>query len=130
MVAALRRCAKDDPRYPRTLLFSQASVEATTTFLASRWPDASAVCDPTRAFYAEFARRRARLGDLLSFGALRATLRALLRGHGIGRVVGDPRQMPGILVVQDRRILWDHPFAHAGDHPDFAAIPRLAGISH
>jgi hypothetical protein len=58
------------------------------------------------------------------FGAATWTagLRALRKGHFIGRPVGDPWMMPGMFLVADGAILWSHDFEHAGDHPDFDTI--------
>jgi hypothetical protein len=39
---------------------------------------------------------------------------------------GDVWRMPGIFLVENQRIVWEHAFRHAGDHPDFARIPQLA----
>ena len=127
MVAELRRCADAQSRYPRVIFFTQASVEATTDFFRERWPSALVVADPERWFYGAFGRRRAKVWELLSFGVLRATLRAWRGGHRIGRVVGDARTMPGLFLVAEGRIRWEHVFDHAGDHPDFAAIPSHLG---
>jgi hypothetical protein len=30
--------------------------------------------------------------------------------------------MPGVFLVEDGRVVWQHDYRHAGDHPDFAAI--------
>lgn len=52
--------------------------------------------------------------------------RATLKGHTIGKPVGDPWMMPGLFLVTDTgRILWQHDYSHAGDHPNFADIPAL-----
>jgi hypothetical protein len=52
-------------------------------------------------------------------------LRAAAKGHVLGRIVGDPMQMPGMFWVRGGEILWRHDFRHAGDHPDLAALPAL-----
>ena len=52
-------------------------------------------------------------------------LRAASKGHVLGKIVGDPLQMPGFFWVRGRDILWQHDFKHAGDHPDLAALPGL-----
>lgn len=53
-------------------------------------------------------------------------VRATLKGSFIGRPVGDPWTMPGLFLVQGDKILWRRDFRHAGDHPDWSAIPQVA----
>ncbi|MCA8974708.1 MAG: AhpC/TSA family protein, partial [Planctomycetes bacterium] len=57
-----------------------------------------------------------------------AAWRAWRKGHGVGRPAGDPLVMPGVMVVDGGRILWEHPFRDVGDHPEVARIPELAGL--
>ena len=52
-------------------------------------------------------------------------VRAARKGHFIGAPVGDPWIMPGLFLVQEEHILWQHDYRHAGDHPDFAGVGRL-----
>ena len=51
----------------------------------------------------------------------------------MGRPVGDPWTMPALLLLAppslpggDAAVLWEHRPRHAGDHPDFDAIPARA----
>lgn len=81
--------------------------------------------DPDGAFYRGFGLGRASLGQLFGPSVVACSLRAAAKGHGIGRPVGDPLQMPGLFSVAGDRILWKHDFAHAGDHPDFENLPAL-----
>jgi hypothetical protein len=37
--------------------------------------------------------------------------------------------MPGVFLVRAGRIVWAHEFRHAGDLPDFGAVPALARVS-
>lgn len=128
MVSDLETCVRSRPGYPRVVLFSQAPVEATRDFLATRWPTACAIADRSLYFYNAFGRKQARLGQILSLGVLTAAWRALRGGHRIGRVIGNTKTLPGILVVRGDLILWDHPFEHIGDHPRIADVPQLAGV--
>ncbi len=50
--------------------------------------------------------------------------RAASKGHMIGAPVGDPWIMPGLFFVDNGQILWQHDFAHAGDHPDWETLPE------
>jgi hypothetical protein len=33
--------------------------------------------------------------------------------------------MPGLFLVRGERVLWQHDFKHAGDHPDWARVGTL-----
>lgn len=37
--------------------------------------------------------------------------------------------MPGMFLVNERRIVWQHHFQHIGDHPDLKRIPAIAAES-
>ncbi len=53
-------------------------------------------------------------------------IRAMFRGHFPGRPGGNLRVMPGLFLIRDGAIVWEHEFAHAGDHPDLADLPGIA----
>ena len=108
------------------LLFAMASVEETEKFFASRWPGARVVADPERVFYDGFGRGRAGLRDFASPRAIGRYISAMFHGHFPGRPIGSVMVMPGMFLVRDRVIVWEHEFAHAGDHPDLQALAGLA----
>jgi AhpC/TSA antioxidant enzyme len=127
MVAELRQVAAKDPDFPDILIFGQGSVEQSRAFFAERWPEARAVADPRRRFYNAFGIGRGSLTQLLaSPGVVAAGARAVAKGHIQGQTVGDAAQMPGLMLVQDNCILWQHRFRHAGDHPNWEKISKLS----
>lgn len=128
MVEGLRKAAAADPAYPPVLLVSLASVEANRDFFARRWPEARVVADPEKVVFEAFGRRRGSLLQLLGPRVVLRACGALLRGHGVGRPVGDPTVMPGTFVVKGAHVLWAHPTRDVSDHPDFAALPTTAGV--
>ena len=84
--------------------------------------------DPDGELYRGFGLGLGSVTQLVGPSVVACSLRAAAKGHGIGRPVGDPRQMPGLFQVAGDRVLWRHDFAHAGDHPDFESLPaRLPG---
>ena len=94
-------------------------------FFERRWPEARGVSDPDLELYRGFGLGRGSAGQLFGPKVFAAGLKAMLSGHGIGPPKGDPFAMSGLfLVVHDDRIALSHPYEHAGDHPDFAALPR------
>ncbi|MBK8979100.1 MAG: AhpC/TSA family protein [Planctomycetes bacterium] len=128
MAADLQAAAGREPGYPRVVLISLASVEANREFFAERWPAATVIADPTKALFAAFGRRRGSLLQLFGPRTFAAAFRAWRKGHRVGRARGDTLVMPGVFVVDGARVLYEHPFRDAGDHPDFARLPELAGL--
>jgi hypothetical protein len=125
MVRDLRRARSDLPGFPKTILFFMGDVSEGARFFRGRWPEAHAVADPERVFFEGFGCRRARFRELFGLRALRAGLRALRKGNGIGKPVGDPVVMPGALLMRGDQVAWSHDFDHAGDHPDWAEVARM-----
>lgn len=92
------------------------------------WPDVPAISDPERRLYAGMGLKRAGFWKLLRPRAFAHLIRALLKGHGVGRPRGgDVLQMPGAFLFVGGEIVWSHEFAGgAGDHPDWGAVAKLS----
>ena len=129
MVRDLRRARSEIPGFPKTLLFFQGDVAQGARFFRTHWPEAHAVADKERLFFEAFGCPRATLRQLFGVRALAAGWRALRKGNGLGKPVGDPAVMPGALLLRGERIVWTHEFGHAGDHPDWSEVvhARTAG---
>ena len=125
-VKDVRDASRNDPDYPAPLFFVQATPDEARSFLDRFWPEARAVSDPEHVFYRAFGARKGSLGELLGPRVWAAGLRALFKGNGIGKPTGDPFIMPRIVLVEDGAVVWEHAFRHAGDHPDFSALPAAA----
>ena len=114
---------------PGTLGDQLAADDATLlVFLRRYWPDARAVADPHKRFYAGFGIGRGGLRQLFGPGVWSAARRARRKGLTQGRGSGDLWMMPGVFLVRGREIVWAHEYAHAGDQPVFACIPEAAGL--
>lgn len=124
MVRDLRRARSEIPGFPKTLLFFQGDVSEGARFFRKHWPEAHAVADEERLFFDAFGCRRATFRQLFGARALAASLRALRKGNGIGKPVGDPVVMPGALLLRGEQVVWEHDFEHAGDHPDWSEVAR------
>src|SRR5687768_2438628 len=80
------------------------------------------VSDPSRAIYGALG---AEMGTAMQLFGPRVWVRgvgALLRGHRVGKVVGDPRQLAAALLVRDGRVVatWA-----ARDQTDIPVYGRL-----
>jgi len=124
-VRDVRQAVESESGYPEVLFFYLGSVEEGEGFFARHWPTARAVADSGQRFYAAFGLVHGGLLQLFGPSVWMAALRAALRGNGVGRPVGDPLTMPGILLIEGDRILWRHPLRHIGDQPDFRKIPHI-----
>ncbi len=122
--------ANATPSYPPVLFFHHGTADQGAAFFGRSWPEARVVSDATKQFYTAFGLFRGTLSQLFGPGAFMRGRQAALRGHGIGRPVGDPLLMPGAFLVQKDRVLWAHPYRHVGDHPDFAQVMACAGSAH
>lgn len=123
----LRQAAEADPSYTPLLFVHPSRPADGDDFFAWTWPEARAVADPTRDLYRAFGLGRGTFGQVFGPAVLACGLRAVRKGHGLGPPRGDPWQMPGLFLVAEERIVWQHVGRHIGEHPDFAAIPRQSG---
>lgn len=78
--------------------------------------------------YRAYGLKEGGLKELASFDVLKAGFRAMSQGSVGGRVIGNPRMLPGTFIVSRQgRITWTYYSKHAGDHPEINAIIRAAG---
>ena len=123
----LREVQSAENDYPPILFFYQGSVEDGKAFFDRLWPEARAVSDFPRDFYNAMNIQRGGLKEMFGAQVWACGVRATLKGQRIGAPVGDPWVMPGLfLVEQNGTVLWQHDFAHAGDHPDWRVVLQAA----
>ncbi len=98
--------------------------EEGAAFFAAMWPEAHALADaPPYALYRAFGLEQGTASQMMSLGVLTCSIRAVAKGSIPGKPVGDPRQMPGLFLVQGDRVLWQRDYKHAGDSPKWAELP-------
>ena len=122
-VADLRAIAKQNPDFPPVLFFFVGSPTEGRAFMRRYWPGARAVADPEKRLYAAFGVERGNLLQMFGPGVWAGRRRARDKGNEQGKRSGDIWMMPGSFLVDGPRILWEHAYAHAADHPDFASLP-------
>jgi hypothetical protein len=123
-VQDLRKIAASDPTYPPILFVYQGTVADGATFFGGLWPEARAVSDLPKRLYTTFGLARGGMTEMFGPDVWISGARAAMKGHFIGAPVGDPWMMPGAFLVQGERVLWRHVSRHAGDHPEWAGVPR------
>ena len=89
--------------------------------------DAPRVSDPGRSLYRAVGLERGDLLQLLGPRVLARGIGGLLRGYGVGRMVGDVRQLPGVFLVRDGRLIRAFRHETAADRPDYEDLARCAG---
>lgn len=117
---------KAQSNFPSIVFVHQGSVKEGEEFFSKHWPEAVAIADPELKLYRAFRIERGGFMQLFGPETLVRGLRGLAKGHGIGRPVGDPFLMPGLFFIRDNKIVWNHEFRHAGDHPDFSQLVPTA----
>lgn len=124
-VVRLREASERDPAFPPVLFFFQGTSTEGRVFLSRFWPGARAVADRPLRFYEAFRVERGSLVQTLGPAVWRARRRARDAGVAQGERVGDVWMMPGLFWVEGGRVRWRHDYRHAGDAPDYGALPAL-----
>lgn len=78
--------------------------------------------DPGARLYESLELRRGSFGQLFGPSVWLAGLRATLRGHLVGRLVGDGFRMPGVFLIRDGRVVSAYRHRTAADRPDYAGM--------
>jgi hypothetical protein len=125
-IGSLRQVAAQNPDFPPVLFFYMGTAQRGQAYFAERWPEARGVADPQRRFYNAFGVGQGSLRQTMSPQVVLAGLNTMAAGYSQGKTEGDVWQMPGMFLVQGERVLWQHDYAHVGDHPDFEKIPEIA----
>ncbi|GIU73065.1 MAG: hypothetical protein KatS3mg004_0152 [Bryobacteraceae bacterium] len=85
--------------------------------------DVQRISDPQRTLYRAFGLPRGRLGDVLGPKVWwRGFLAGVLGGHGVGRLMGDGFQMPGVFLLFHGEIVRSYRHQSAADRPDYLAL--------
>ena len=117
LIADMRSVSESQPEFPPILFFYQGTVSDGLEFFPSLWREAKAIADLPKVFYNGFGLERGGMKEMFGAEVWACGVRAALKGHFIGAPVGDPWVMPGMFLVHQHQILWQHHFKHAGDHP-------------
>ncbi|MEL7237334.1 MAG: AhpC/TSA family protein, partial [Planctomycetota bacterium] len=130
--------AHGERRYPKVVFLHQGTPRQGEVFFGHRWPGTAAISDPQHRLYDALHLRRGNTWNMFRPVVWWLGFKAMLKGHFIGKPVGDPWRMPGLAMVdpprpgEDATIRWQFRFEHAGSRPDYdtlvdAAGPRMIG---
>ena len=99
----------------------QSAIEALIT--AQGLSDLEQIHDDDQALYQAFGLRRGSLGQVAGPKVwLRTTLAGRLRRFGLGRVSGDPLQMPGVFLRHNCNVINSFRHESAADRPDYVLL--------
>jgi peroxiredoxin len=85
--------------------------------------EAHVIADPARRLYRAFELHRGTIGQLFGPRVLwRGFLVAILRRYGFGVPRKDVRQMPGVFLIREGKILREFRHQRASDRPDYVAL--------
>jgi hypothetical protein len=84
--------------------------------------DLPRVADPDRVLFRALGLSRGSFLQLLGPRVIWRAAVATARGHRLGRRDGDPRQMSGVFLIQDGRIVEAFRHRDVADKPDYCAI--------
>lgn len=110
----------------RTVFFYQGTPADGPTYFEALDPTATAIADLDKGFYRAFGVLRGGLREMFGLASWKRGVSAFLRGHRIGRKIGDPWTLPTFVAVDCGVVTWRFDGRHAGDHPDLRSIRTIA----
>lgn len=84
------------------------------------------ISDPDRILYSKFGLKQVSMRALASMQVWIKNMRTMLRGHVMGKPVGDPLQMPGLFFFQNNNLLDKFIYRCIGDRPDYLKFVSAA----
>ena len=88
------------------------------------------VSDPTCNFYAKFGLVKGKTTQLMGLRVwMRGFQAGVMEGHGIGKLMGDSFQMPGIFLIQNRTIRDQYIHKLSSDKPDYEKLTECCRVA-
>ncbi len=92
-------------------------------------PGVAHISDPERNFYASFGLVKGNMTQLFGLQSwIRGFQAGIMEGHGIGPMLGDGFQMPGVFVIQEGQVVESFIHKLASDRPDYLGLARCCGV--
>ena len=86
------------------------------------------ISDPYCKFYAEFGLMKGSFNQLFGFRSwVRGIESVVVKGHGVGAVLGDGFQMPGVFTIRRGNVVREFRHKAVSDRPDY--LEMLKGFS-
>lgn len=87
------------------------------------------VSDPEKRLYRALELGRGTFGQLFGPSVWLAGVRTTLRGHRVGRLVGDGFQMPGAFLIRDCVVVSAHRHRTAAERPDYVGLCSMGPVA-
>lgn len=84
--------------------------------------DEHRISDPNGIMYNAFGLERAAFVQVLGWASVKRRIQAILKGHGMGPLVGDGFRMPGIFLINRAEIIKSYRHENASDRPDYVSL--------
>lgn len=92
-------------------------------------PGVAHISDPECRYYAAFGLVKGNFTQLFGLQSwIRGFQAGVLEGHGIGTMLGDGFQMPGVFVIQEGEVKESFIHKLASDRPDYAELVRCCSV--
>ncbi len=104
------------------MFVAQESEARTLEFFEERFPDAKAIADLSAGLFEAFNRNRMKVSQLIRPRLIWRTLKALTKGHFIGKPGPDVLRLPGAFLVEAGRVVWSKPAVDPSDHANCADL--------
>ncbi len=107
------------------IVFVHMGEDDKTRYLFERYriDDLPRISDPEARLYSALGLERASLFHIYGPSMWRYTVQSiLLDGHGMGQIVGDRFQMPGVFLIHNGSVVSGFRHARISDHPDYLSI--------
>ena len=83
------------------------------------------VSDPQQRLYKTFSLRRGTFSQLFGLKVWKREFRdRILLSHGVGKVIGDSFQLPGVFLIRNREIVKTFRHESVADEVDYVAMAR------
>ena len=87
----------------------------------------SHISDKHKALYRRFGFGKVSFKSLFGIkNWWRALIAGVVKGHLVGKPMGDPYQMPGVVLFHNRKVINNFVYRYVSDRPDFTRISTLA----
>lgn len=92
-------------------------------------PGIAHISDPECRFYTAFGLVKGNVTQLFGLQSwIRGFQAGIMEGHGIGPMLGDGFQMPGVFVIQEGKVKESFIHKLASDRPDYLELARCCGV--
>ena len=113
------------------LVFVHMADEETANQYFTRYDLEGAVhiCDPDCQYYADFGLVKGTLTQLMGLRVwMRGFDAGIIGGHGMGKLMGDSFQMPGIFLIQNGMIKDHYIHKLSSDKPDYQKLTECCQV--